>query len=131
MKSERRNATRYEEIGRVDSQELCALPGVMDDISETGCKVHFPVPVTLDMEREYDLTIRMPGKGEASSITLVSRPEWVREQGEGSALGFSFLPSQDFPKLQSLIKMLEELSSDEDESIMNMIVDLRPNFVTC
>lgn len=105
MKSERRNATRYEEIGRVDSTELCALPGVMDDISETGCKVHFPVPVTLDKEREYELTIRMPGKGEASSITLVSRPEWIRDLPEGSELGFSFYRHKIFQNFSRLLKV--------------------------
>ena len=42
---ENRKNHRYPEIGRVIAPELCALPGILDNISFDGCKIHFPVSV--------------------------------------------------------------------------------------
>mgnify|MGYP007056258632 CR=1 FL=1 len=43
--TEERKDVRFEEIGRVDAPDLCALPGVLSDISETALgfkSIHSP-----------------------------------------------------------------------------------------
>ena len=129
MKSERRSAPRYEEKGRIDAEDVCALPGVLDDISSTGCKVRFPVPVTIDMERTYELRLKMPYKELPSTMTLEGRPQWQHQNSDSSSFGFSFVQTDDLQKLMEFIETLKEKNTDDDEGIMNMLVDLKPNFV--
>ena len=50
MEQENRLHTRYEEIGRITAPEICALPGILDDMSLNGCKVHYSFPVVVDLE---------------------------------------------------------------------------------
>ena len=66
MDEENRQHTRYEEIGRVLAPELCALPGVLDDISVSGCKIHYSFPITVDLENEYDIKLSPLHHGEQS-----------------------------------------------------------------
>ena len=61
MEQENRLHTRYEEIGRITAPEICALPGILDDISLTGCKVHYSFPVVVDLENEYDVKLGREG----------------------------------------------------------------------
>jgi hypothetical protein len=60
METEKRNSTRFKEIGKITSQELCALPGILDDISASGLKVHYAFPVVVDLENEYDMENSFP-----------------------------------------------------------------------
>ena len=77
MDEENRQNVRYEEIGRVISPELCALPGILDNISATGCRVHFPVNVIVDLESEFDVKISLSrllsfSRISSQKITLLS-----------------------------------------------------------
>ena len=59
MNEENRQDTRYVEIGRVVAPEICALNGILDDISLTGCKIHFPCILDVNLDNEYNLKISL------------------------------------------------------------------------
>ena len=99
-----RKDERYEEIGTVDCSQLCALSGILDDISMSGCKVHFPIPVEYDPESEYTLILRISRKTESAAMEMICKPIWINILENKSFMGFSFLRSPDTPELSSLIE---------------------------
>ena len=99
MRKEHRTEERFLECGRVEINALCILPGVLDDISITGCKVRFSVPVQVDMEGEYTLRLYLDNM----SMELLARPQWHTESRGGSGIGFYFLRSKDTPLLTEFI----------------------------
>ena len=123
MKKELRKATRYDNIGRVESEAICPLPGVLDDISLSGCRMHFPALFTLDMENDYQIKFKISYKSNLIAMDLICHPEWQRANEEnGTDLGFSFLRSPDTPELVSFIS---ELSSNEkdDSDISDLLIE--------
>ena len=112
MEQENRLHTRYEEIGRVTAPELCALPGILDDISLSGCKVHYSFPVVVDLENEYSIRIS-PLHGNCSALNLICTPQWVKEQDGNTYIGFQIQYSPDAHKLESFIKHLESILKDD------------------
>ncbi len=103
MRKEHRMEERYNEIGKVDALDLCVLPGVLDDISITGCKVRFPVPVLPNMENEYKLKILVAN----NSLEMLCNPQWTRNGESGTEIGFKFLRSKDSPLLSNFIHSLQ------------------------
>ena len=78
MDQENRLHTRYEEIGRITAPEICALPGILDDISLTGCKVHYSFPVVVDLENEYDVKISPLHGASGTPLNLICTPQCIR-----------------------------------------------------
>ena len=118
---EARKDVRFEEIGRVEAPELCALPGVVDDISLSGCRVHFPVPVEVNLEdeKEYELKI-YPSRANADEIELLCVPCWTNgeENDNGSSsLGFKIIHSPGTPQLESYIHNLKEAKNSDELDI--------------
>ena len=113
MAQENRRHTRYEEIGRVTAPELCALPGILDDISVKGCKVHYSFPVVVDLETEYEVQISPLHGASQSPLNLICTPQWVKEQEGSTFIGFLINYSPDALKLQEFIKLLESISKDD------------------
>ena len=126
MAREHRADERYEDFGRVDAEDLCSLPGILDDISMKGCKVHFPVPVALDMDSQYKLDIRLPQQG-ATPLRLICNPQWKKMNNSETEIGFRFMRSPDTPKLVSYIG--EKQGEMEDDSIYSMIIGNKAVFV--
>ncbi len=112
METEKRNSTRFKEIGKITSQELCALPGILDDISASGLKVHYAFPVVVDLENEYELKISPFHGSNTTPMNLICTPQWVKEHGGNTFIGFSIQYSPDAHKLQHFIKHLESISRD-------------------
>jgi len=112
MNQENRMHTRYEEIGRVTAPEICALPGVLDDISLKGCKIHYSFPVVVDLENEYDLKISPLHSSINSPLNLICIPQWVKEQEGSTFIGFKIQYSPDANKLNTFINQLEIISKD-------------------
>ena len=110
MAEENRQNVRYEEIGRVISPELCALPGILDNISATGCRVHFPVNVIVDLESEFDVKISLSRSPEESPLQLLCKPQWVKECKNTTQIGLTILYSPDAVRLNEFISSLQELS---------------------
>ncbi len=126
MAREHRADERYEDFGRVDAEDLCRLPGILDDISMKGCRVHFPVPIKLDMDNQYHLNISLPRQG-ASPLRLICNPQWKKINDSETEIGFSFLRSPDTPRLASYIG--EKEGEQADDSIYSMILENKAVFV--
>ena len=107
--TENRQSTRYTELGRVFSTELCALPGILDDISIDGCKLHFPVPVVVDLDNEYKVKIQLSRSADEEPLQLLCKPIWVNETGGTTYIGFQILYSPDDLRLRQQISVLERI----------------------
>lgn len=103
MDMELRGEPRFKDIGRVACKELCALTGILDDISTKGCKVHFSCSVSVDMESDYDLTL-IPAHSIHEGFSLIAHPCWYRNIGEMTEIGFRILRSPDTAKYENYIK---------------------------
>lgn len=117
MSEENRQETRYQEIGRVDAPEICALNGVLDDISDTGCKVHFPCPVEVNLDNEYTLKFTLSRHSEEPPLQLICKPVWVNQEAGSTQVGFKYLFSPDDARLHEIIDHLEEIEDDSPEII--------------
>jgi len=113
MGEENRQNTRYSEIGRVNCPELCALPGVLDNISLEGCKIHFPVAVVVNLENEYMIKITLSRTPEDNPLQLMCKPMWVSENSGATEVGFSILYSPDDARLREFINYLETINDDD------------------
>ncbi|MBR5402418.1 MAG: PilZ domain-containing protein [Treponema sp.] len=115
MAEENRRSPRYPEIGRVIATDLCALPGILDNISLTGCKVHFPVSVVVDLEAEYMIKITLSRSLEEAPLQLMCKPMWVTENQGVTQVGLQILYSPDDARLREFVSYLEEMNDDDDE----------------
>lgn len=113
MLEENRQHTRYEEIGRVSAPELCALPGVLDDISVNGCKIHYSFPVSVNLDNEYEVKLSPLHHGDQAPLNLICLPQWVKESSGNTYIGFKILYSPDANRLKTFIQQLEDLSKDQ------------------
>lgn len=111
MNKELRQDTRYEEIGSVIAPEICPLNGVLDDISLSGCKVHFSCIADVSMEEEYTIKIGFSRSPEEEPLQLLCKPIWVKHVQDKTSVGFSYLFSPDEQKLKQLIIELEKDST--------------------
>lgn len=118
MAEEKRQHPRYEEIGKVFSQEICALPGVLDDISLNGCKFHYSFPVVVDLESEYDVKISPLHQMDSSPLNLVCQPQWVNEIDGNTLLGMKILYSPDKKRLESFVETLERDLKNQTPDIL-------------
>lgn len=118
MEQENRLQTRYEEIGRITAPEICALPGILDDISLNGCKVHYSFPVVVDLETEYEVKLSPLHGPNISPLNLICTPQWVNENGGNTYIGFKIQYSPDAHKLENFIKHLETISKDDFPEIV-------------
>ncbi len=117
MKNEHRKDVRYEDSGRVEAKSLCALPGVLDDISISGCKVRFPLPIEVDMDNDYDLKMNIPHTDFLPVLRLTGRPQWKKRVGSQTQVGFAFLYSPGTPALNKYINHLKSSSTDYKQSL--------------
>lgn len=76
MKKELRGEERFNEIGRIDCERICALPGVLEDISMSGFSAHFPNPVFVDTEEEYTVFITFSRQDFSRPLEFVCVPKW-------------------------------------------------------
>ena len=129
MRQELRGAERFPEFGRVDCEQISALPGVLEDISNSGCKVHFPFPATVDQENEYSLKIQFSRQDFSEKLELLCQPEWTVENEEKgqTEIGLSFLRSPDSPKLARFIDSIRE--KNESDDIRSLIIEDDTDFI--
>ena len=113
MEQENRQHTRYDEIGRVTAHELCALPGILDDISSEGCKIHYTFPVVVNLETEYDLKLSPLHGASLAPLNLICTPQWAKEHDGNTYIGFKINYSPDAHKLEDFIKHLESISKKD------------------
>ena len=128
MSDDNRKEVRYTDIGRVDAVDICALPGVLADISLAGCKVHFPSPVTVDMENDYELRIKPSHKTVLNSLVLICHPQWKKTCNNETDIGFQVLRSPDSPQLASYIQLLKQ-DSDDPANVQSILIDSKATFI--
>lgn len=129
MRHENRRSERFENMGRVEASELCALPAVLDDISLTGCKIHFPIIVTPDMEKDYTLSFKLAGRTTMVPFELTCHPQWISNDDESmSCMGFSFLPSPGTPQLKNFIESLHEAEKNPAD-VSDLLIESSVSFV--
>lgn len=117
-----RKFTRFADIGRVDAPQLCALSGVLDNISREGCKIHYTFPVVVDLENDYELKIT-PAASPLKPLVLLCHPQWVKEDKGSTEIGFSILRSPDYTRLTEYVRNLgaEQDSQDVSKQIVGSV----------
>ena len=115
MGIENRQHPRYPEIGRINCPEICALPGILDNISFTGCKIHFPVSVVVDLDAEYMIKVSLSRSPEEPPLQLMCKPMWVKENQGNTQIGLQILYSPDDSRLREFIAYLQEMGEDDDD----------------
>lgn len=118
MSQENRQSERYQEIGKVTSAEICSLPGILDDISATGCKIHYAFPVTVDMETEYELRLSPLHNSDEAPLVLKCLPQWINQIDDNTYIGFKVLYSPDANRLNEFIIYLKDISKDQLPDIL-------------
>lgn len=124
---EKRKDIRYREMGHVDCPQICALSGVLEDISISGVKVHFPCPIILDDSKEYDLKLKMSQKPKMEAITVSCKMEWSQVEDSQTTFGFRIIKCDNKKILEEYIEFLKKSSQDDD--IEDMIPITGPVFV--
>lgn len=122
MAKNQRQSDRFNDFGRVESSALSLIPGVLTDISITGCKVRFPISLTLDMDADYPLKIRTSRKNESSPLSLIGHPQWVKNEDGSTVIGFSFLHSPDTARLKFYIQQLSD-EKFETENVDRIVTE--------
>jgi c-di-GMP-binding flagellar brake protein YcgR len=118
MRTDNRKCARYNSIGRIDAAEICLFPGMLLDISQCGCRGHFPNALNFDEENEYVLKIHPMHKKSGAAFLLIGKPVWQRRENSATVVGFEFLHSPDRKRLDAYINQLElEALSMEDSAI--------------
>lgn len=112
MIQENRQEQRYDEIGRVNANEICPLSGILDDISSSGCKIHYTFPVVIDLDNEYDVRITPLHNSDSTPLHLFCKPQWVNERDGNTYIGFKILYSPDGFRLAKFISYLENINKD-------------------
>jgi len=123
-----RKLVRFKDFGRVDAPDISLLPGVLEDISLEGCRVRFPLSVSVDPDNDYDLKIRPSRKGNSAPFNLVCHPQWYCGTDGGTELGFRILRSPDTARLNEYIAGLNEENSSF-ENAENILSDQVCQFV--
>ena len=111
-----RKSIRYDDIGRIDAPQICALPGVLDNISREGCKVHYPFPVVIDLDSDYEIKVmpsRITGEARKTAFTLLCHPRWVKEDKGATEIGFSILRSPDSVHLFDYVAGLSDAADEQ------------------
>lgn len=114
MGNDNRQSERFKELGRVFAEQLCAIPGSLDDISDAGCKIHFPCVLNVDMEDEYELNISISRNFNETPLKLICQPQWTAENNGITQIGFKVLYSPDANRLKELIDLLKKESHGEN-----------------
>ena len=127
MDSEIRQDERFEDIGRIEAPQICPLAGVLDNISLGGCKVHYTVPVVVDLENDYEVNITFARAASDGSLELTCHPQWAREVNGTTEIGFKVLPCKGTARLA---KYIEDLGLDKmDSSLADQIANSGCQFI--
>lgn len=114
-----RKAVRIQDIGRVEAPELCPLAAVLDNFSKCGLKIHYTVPVAVDLDNDYEISVIF-ARAASEIISLVVHPQWVKEENGTTEIGFKILPSKGTSRLAEYIK---ELDSEKESGVSDQITN--------
>ncbi|MBP5284299.1 MAG: PilZ domain-containing protein [Treponema sp.] len=112
MNEEKRTLQRFQDFGRVNCSELCAVSGVLEDISLRGCRVHFDAIIAFDCENDYELNVRL-SRDNLEPLELLCHPQWCKCVNGMTDIGFEILRSKDSSRLENYIKLISESNSGD------------------
>ena len=113
-----RRFERFNTFARVEAPDICQIHGSLADISKSGCKVRFPLSLTIDMDLDYTLKIKFTQMDKSLLFVLICHPQWLKEDDGSTLIGFEFLRSPDTARFNDYI---QKLSDDE--------MDLKNDFI--
>jgi hypothetical protein len=114
MGIDNRQTPRFRDFARAKIEGLCQLPGILADVSRTGCRVRFSHRLEVDVDREYTLTVLPALRSGIREFELIVKPEWVRSSGDSLDIGFSILHS---PGIRDFAKYVSILAREEEEEL--------------
>ena len=107
MNANFRKDIRFSDFGRAECLQICPVPGALEDISLSGCRIHYEAPVSINLEDDYEIHFRLSRAG-MESLVLMCHPQWLTQNPDGSTdAGFLFLHYMDSGALQAYILQRE------------------------
>lgn len=113
MSIDNRRNPRFREFARAKLAELCHLPGYLEDVSSTGCKVRFPHAFEVDKDQEYELVILPCLKFGLREFKLLVQPQWIKAEQDAIEIGFTVLPSPDIKLFNRYVDLLSSQENSE------------------
>lgn len=114
MLVEQRKIVRYEDIGKIEAPDISNFAGVLEDISQTGCRVRFPVLLDIDMDSDYEVKFT-PTRNGQSAFNLMVHPMWIDAEDDSTQMGFQFLFSPGEKQLLQYIELVAQEKNLLDE----------------
>jgi len=108
MSVNQRRAPRFSDFARAKLNQVYQLPGFLEDVSATGCRVRFTHTFEVDTDREYVLTILPSLRSGLFEFDLTVHPEWVKTTEETTEIGFSILHCPGTRTYQRYVAILAE-----------------------
>ncbi len=110
-----RKAERFADFGRIENSEICIVSGVLEDISTSGIKVSYSVPPSIDMDKEYEVSVRLSRVADAPLKLIVKPVRICNDNDSGKTyVGFSILHSKDSARLCDYLSLLKKDSAPEE-----------------
>ena len=84
MNSKERLSQRFDDMGRFMAADICALPGILENISREGCKICYQFAVSVDMDTDYEAKItfaRAASEGSPPLHSAQALPPCTRPMG--------------------------------------------------
>ncbi len=113
MSMNNRQTPRFSDFARAKMNGSCQLPGYLEDVSKSGCKVRFSHTFEVDTDREYSLTILPALRSGIREFEITVRPEWVSSDEDSMYIGFCILRSPGICDLYKYVQILEHLNIEE------------------
>lgn len=107
MTIKERKTHRFREAGKVSVPELCIFPGLLIDISSSGCCIRFPAVIEPDMDSDYEASFFLSSKSPQHPVVLIVQPKWKKPADSATEIGFEFLHS---PGTKNLTQYIQDLS---------------------
>ena len=118
----RKRQPRYNDVGKIEAPQICALPGMLVNISKDGCKVRFPFAIALDLEDDYELNVFLASKqAENARFSLLCHPCWHKISRTSTEIGFSILRCPDYHNVSQYVKKLEDNSNEAEYEALGMV----------
>ncbi len=113
MSIDKRELPRFRDFAGARIDGVSHLPGFLEDVSKTGCRVRFSDNFILDSDAEYDLTILPSLRSGLKSFTMVVKPEWVVSEKTNLEVGFSVLHCPGVRQYQKYVECLADQCNAE------------------
>lgn len=107
MSTENRGAERFSDFAKVQADKLSRLPGILQDLSRTGCRVKFSHVDSVDSSSEFTMIITPAPEYGMNAFEIVVKPVWTVQSADSCKIGFTVLHSVG---TRDYIRYIEKLS---------------------